>query len=656
MAHQQAQNYVLSASNNKLNALWKLTRVMKAAGWRYKASSDGTTKESAGNPNNDKWGGGGTVQGPTTVAFTIGSPNSTASGGRSTISGLAAMATTSVGHFLKITGATNGANNGTWLITQFISATSVQIENPAAVAETTPGTATYTELSALTDTFPALGGGSWWNCQGPSTLKVPIGTAVPTGTFIKGEDVSQSVTGCHGEVIGVYTDTINGGYLVICPRVSGSGSGPRGWNPSGTITGATSGATVTVTATVLEYIREIVFWDNTSLLGHIYYQCIESVTEGATTVTTGRFSTMAALASCTATVCPGGAATINSTMVATGTTPPAVSISGTAPFTNVDKIEIDITLGGARGTALFQWKLNGVVQATGVVTAATNVLGTTGLTANFPVGTYNADNVYTKTNDPTANGWPTAGTMVVLGAGGPGLASTASIDLLNNSQGVGTGKAQIMVANAIEDSLISADGSLTLPVGVQPIGATQYEGWGFQRLDDVEDGELEPYIWAAPNTAVNGYNRNRSGRGNGGVASSVADGFGGTNMVLTASTAFYGFRRRGLGGNESFQEYFGNCVGLLGGSTAMQVNTGTRDTVACSVAAVSVRDPIWVVSYNVTQGPLTKSRKGSLRWWFCIMGNASNDTYDTKRWVQLSSTAPAVVAGPADQTTTPVNQ
>src|ERR1019366_8449328 len=98
MSHQQAQNYVLSVSNGKLSAIWKLTRVMKAAGWRYKASSDGTTKETTGNPNNDKWGGGGTVQGPTTVAFTIGTPNSTAFGGRVTITGLAAMAASSVGH------------------------------------------------------------------------------------------------------------------------------------------------------------------------------------------------------------------------------------------------------------------------------------------------------------------------------------------------------------------------------------------------------------------------------------------------------------------------------------------------------------------------------------------------------------------------------
>jgi len=95
----------------------------------------------------------------------------------------------------------------------------------------------------------------------------------------------------------------------------------------------------------------------------------------------------------------GGGMLVHPTIVmlsvaSAGTAPPAVTLTGT-PVAQSTTIEIDITTGGARGTALFTWKLGGVVQATGQTTAATFVLGTTGLTANFPVGTYTNDNVYT---------------------------------------------------------------------------------------------------------------------------------------------------------------------------------------------------------------------------------------------------------------------
>ena len=73
---------------------------------------------------------------------------------------------------------------------------------------------------------------------------------------------------------------------------------------------------------------------------------------------------------------------------------PAVTLTGT-PVAQGTSIEIDITLGGARGTAQFTWKLNGAVQASDQLTAATFALGATGLTANFPVGTYTNGNEYT---------------------------------------------------------------------------------------------------------------------------------------------------------------------------------------------------------------------------------------------------------------------
>lgn len=75
---------------------------------------------------------------------------------------------------------------------------------------------------------------------------------------------------------------------------------------------------------------------------------------------------------------------------------PAVTITGT-PAKGGSGI-ITITKAGARGTAEFSWSYttgpDQVESGSTVLTAATVVLGTTGLTANFPVGTYELGETY----------------------------------------------------------------------------------------------------------------------------------------------------------------------------------------------------------------------------------------------------------------------
>lgn len=92
-----------------------------------------------------------------------------------------------------------------------------------------------------------------------------------------------------------------------------------------------------------------------------------------------------------------GVIAVMSAVVPTGTAPPVVTLTGTpSPLLSV---EIDITTPGLRGIALFQWKLGGVVQQTGLVTGANMALGTGTLAAQFTGGAsvYVADNVYTAT-------------------------------------------------------------------------------------------------------------------------------------------------------------------------------------------------------------------------------------------------------------------
>jgi hypothetical protein len=67
----------------------------------------------------------------------------------STITGLTGMTANSVGHFLTVSGAASGANNGTFLIISFISATSVTISNASGVApDANNGAITWTERRA----------------------------------------------------------------------------------------------------------------------------------------------------------------------------------------------------------------------------------------------------------------------------------------------------------------------------------------------------------------------------------------------------------------------------------------------------------------------------------------------------------------------------
>lgn len=85
----------------------------------------------------------------------------------------------------------------------------------------------------------------------------------------------------------------------------------------------------------------------------------------------------------------------SSDVVRTGTGPAnGVTITG-VPTADIDG-RIEITTGGIVGTAQFSWYTDGGTTpvATGVVTAASVVLGATGLTVNFAAGTYVLNDTY----------------------------------------------------------------------------------------------------------------------------------------------------------------------------------------------------------------------------------------------------------------------
>ena len=543
-------------TNDIFNVVWKLTRAMKKAGWIYKSSGDGSTKDTSGTPANDKWGGNA---------------------------------------------------------------------DPAA------------------DTYPSFGNVSaWWNAQGPSTLKIPI-INPSAGTFIRGEDGYQTATGAHGEILGYIFDTTAAktniadgsvgvslpqstlnvlsttgflssgtisvtsstgtqtvtytgitattftgcsggtgilsfnatvtqaqGYLVVSPRVDGYGADPHGWDHTSAITGAISRATVTPSSTILEYVCEIVFWKDSSsppnlTKGHIYYQRVDGYNESSS-----RYSVLATTATVNGAQAPG---------------------SGGAP----------------------------------------------------------------------ENAFPSVGSFTFIGTGGGPVASS---NLWTNfSPNLSQTRAQIIAVNATYSSGVSADGSFTIAIGQPTIDAGSWHGFHFGRVDNQENGDVDPYVWYVP-SANTPYSQTFAsaltvtGGGNDSTFTS-----GGTGIGQGASVMFRFWRRRGLPG-EGFTSgvYTGLGVGstqLLYSPNAGAVGGLDREQLACTFSTVYVSDDIWAVS----SAPFVRHRKGSLRW-LRTVGSGINvsgtDTFGGKSWIGLSSKTTVgnsvpFIAGPWDGYTTPVN-
>ncbi|HSY75584.1 MAG TPA: hypothetical protein VK890_01930 [Bacteroidia bacterium] len=168
-------------------------------------------------------------------------------------------------------------------------------------------------VNPLTDTYPNPKGGTglsdtsagWWVASGPKTVKIPL-NANPTGTLLRGEIVTQAVTGATGELFGYVWDTVSSsGWAIIGPQ-----TGTFNNTTANTITGALSLATFAPTGTIVTFNREIMIGKPASdtVDGTIYYVCANAATES-----TSLFSSIASSASgCTTTVWPGGGGTGNS--------------------------------------------------------------------------------------------------------------------------------------------------------------------------------------------------------------------------------------------------------------------------------------------------------------------------------------------------------
>lgn len=351
LANQLGAN-VTVAPPQVFNTVWSLTRAMKKAGWKYKASGDGTSKDTSSNPNADLWGNAGVSTNPGAAAASI-----TANArGRATVTGLSGITSLDKGRFLQISGSGSG-NNGYHQIEEILSSSSVKIDARAATItapDANNGALTWVIYDPTQTTYPsALNSvAAWWCAQGPSILRIPI-TALPAVgpggfTFLRGENIVQATTGFEGEIIGYVFDGASTGYLTVAPRLRGTGGGAFGLATGNAFTGSSSGATVTQNGTALEYRYEAVIVKATNTTqGLIFITQPEPVAEGATNL----FSALSTAAGCTATVPPGGGGTGNTfptlawVALGGGTTVAAAvawsTTSGQTPFGNTQIIAVD---------------------------------------------------------------------------------------------------------------------------------------------------------------------------------------------------------------------------------------------------------------------------------------------------------------------------
>jgi hypothetical protein len=528
--------------NHSFGLMWSMTRAMMKAGYTYLKSSNGTTIDTTGNPDNDKWGAP-TSTGNTGAAATLSSKTLD----DITVTGLTGMSTSSVGRFLTLSGCTTSANNGCWQIVAYVSATSVKIRNASGSAgDASNGAITWTEKDHTTTAYSTVqatldGVACWWLCQGPSLLKVPI-NANPSPAFKRGEKVTQAVSLAEGEVIGVAYNTSSDSYMVIQPRIGT-------FNSSNVITGAVSGATATPSATVITFVCEIVIAKTTDIFnGWIFYQRVDASSESAQ-----RFSNLVP----TATVAPGN-----------GTTTNAFPTYAFAPKGNVN----------SSSQAWLQ--------------------GVTG----------------------------TGSTMM-------------------------SGRGQIIVANAIGNADTSPDGTFWVVQAMPGHSSESFSGFGFSRMDDTEEGDVDPYTWVVCNTS-----QTRTGSS---TSSNYMWGVTGTSGQQFWSSSPYthlGWRRRGFGGTgDAFgTSLYPSFLYQVARGQVMSYNQGDPDRVACSPATLNHREAVWVIGCEQS----TRIRKGTHRWLYNIGQGAPLNVWDSRTWLQVIQAIPSlnggVVIGPWDGATDPI--
>ncbi len=396
----------------------------------------------------------------------------------------------------------------------------------------------------------------WIVMSGPQTLKIPL-SANPTGTFLRGEMITQAISSAEGELLGyVWSVADASGWAVVLPRTGT-------FDATNIITGATSTATFVPTGTIITYAREIMFGKTTAndtVNGQIWYTCCDTVGES-----TSLFSYLATQTGCTATIPPGSGGTNN----------------GFPTFGNTVS--------------------------------------------------------------------PTGGAIAIRGTGG----STTTSPWFGATSGY-IGSAQITCVNAIPGAGISADGSFYVLLDCNV--ANSLAGIAYQRVDDGEPGDVDPYLFIgvsnspAPNTWVR--TSNTASYGTTAVFAQA------TNYGLTTQNQVncYGYTARGVTVSSSVRDIA--QAAMAAHTSAITSSTTSMKVMNHPSAASSpiVREKIitWFPG-TVTNG--LHALKGKFRWLFTTSVGSVLQTSDSNTFICAGTNSgafPAVWIGPYDGITTPV--
>jgi hypothetical protein len=295
-------------ATNQLWGIHKLVRAMAKAGMLIRASSDGTTKVVSDDPTSHTAFPLMSIGSGSAASVTAIEDHSY--GKLITLTGLTGLVAPdngtghSVGNYLTLSGAANGAHNGTFQIYRVLSATSAKIlirSGSPAGTDANNGSIAWAEKDILADTTYGLDATQWWVLLESFRNLQLTGTIQPVGEFVAGETVTQTGTGATGRLIGrpVWGPITGKSSCVIMP-MGGQ------FNSSGVITGNISGATMTP-ATLYEFARNIVFSKGSAIdttTGSGWYEVYDTTAEASISLVA-----KASDSACTATVAPGGSTT-----------------------------------------------------------------------------------------------------------------------------------------------------------------------------------------------------------------------------------------------------------------------------------------------------------------------------------------------------------
>lgn len=703
MANKFATNYPIPSSTNVFSVVWKTTRAIKAAGWSYKGSGNFAAKDTSTTAASDLWGGNtdpmtdlysnisttansGSISiasfagaSTLTVASTTGFPSAgvlfiaTTANGWQPITYTGTTSTTFTGcTTVNAVGAivtgnplcapvNTTLNSGALALPQatltvasttgFNSSGTIYVQSSSGIQAVT-----YTGITPTTFTGCSGGTGNivngntvsqgattigidnvagWWLGSGPQTLKIPL-SAAPTGTPLRGETITQATTSAEGELLGYVWDSVSSsGWMAVMPR---TGS----FNTTNVITGSTSTATFTPlsTAYLNVFNRELMIYKPSAdtVDGSMYYICADALdgytqTAASTTIAAGSNGVTLPQATInvasTNTFPPTGSILINTSLglqliTYTGTT--STTFTGCSGGTGSLSTGNSVTQSGAEGGQLYS-----------TIMTSSGCIGATG------PGMGGTNNTF-----PSSKGW------VLLGA----INSTANNNTWFGNTSAYLNYAQIAATNCTPVTGTSADGSFYCVVSYTSNTAT---GWGLQRVDDTEPGDVDPYVFlvhrgTSSSTLTNTTTNNSYG--------SVQYLFAPNNLRSGTYSYFIGYQSRGNGTLDVPNGYSTSPYSEPFSNSTYAVASGGPNTPLRIINSPATARPIvfdTLPLYSAGLSSITNSArqyKGRLRWLFTTGVGNTYDTFSSKTLLAVSTASgvnsPCFVIGPYDGSTTPI--